>query len=262
MASDKIVIKCPLCDKKYIAKNKDQVKDAKQALYQHMEEEHKEAMGNMSASQVYFNHRNKKTGGRCVMSGKPTEWNEKTERYERFHSEKERLEYREQFKKRMKNKYGKEHLLDDPEKQKEMLANRSISGTYKWDNGHEVTYTGSYEEDFLGFMEHFMNWENPEDIMMPAPQIFDYKDKDGRVRFYIPDVYITSLDLIIEIKGSDFDDTGNKNSNKHEWRKREKEKEVIKDKILKKSKIDYIKIVDKNYTTFIKYLMERKNKED
>ena len=51
------------------------------------------------------------------------------------------------FKNRMKNKYGSEHLLNDPNKQKEMLANRKISGKYRYGK-KDMTYTGDYELDF------------------------------------------------------------------------------------------------------------------
>jgi hypothetical protein len=75
--------------------------------------------------------------------------------------------------------YGKEHLLNDPDKQIEMLKNRKISGVYEWSYGnYKFNYTGSYELKFLQFLDLFMNW-NPLDIIAPAPMIFNYKDVDG-----------------------------------------------------------------------------------
>jgi ABC-type transporter MlaC component len=65
------------------------------------------------------------------MTGKPTKFNTTTGRYERFADERAREAYREMFKKRMKQKYGKVHLLDEPDQQKKMLSNRSISSEYK-----------------------------------------------------------------------------------------------------------------------------------
>ena len=55
---------------------------------------------------------------------------------------------------------GKHIYLNDPNKQREMLANRSISGVYKWSDGkHETTYTGSYELDFLKTLDNFFDWD-------------------------------------------------------------------------------------------------------
>jgi len=231
-------IRCPLCSKRYKAKNK-------QELYDHMEKEHSEELNGLSPAQYLFNHRNKKSGGKCVMCGKETNWNEKVERYERFCSEKCRKKYREEFKKRMKRKYGKTHLLDSPEKQKEMLSKRKISGTYTWEDGYKHSYCGSYEKDFLNFMENFMQWENPSDIMMPAPQIIPYQWK-GKRHFYIPDVYITSINTLIEIKS---------NTNKH-YRARDLEQEKEKDKAVEKIKdIRYIKILEKDYEPFVRFLV-------
>jgi len=241
---------CPYCDKRYFTRNKDNKRDAKESLYSHIEEEHSHLLGDMSPAQAYFNSKYNKNHGKCIVCRKPTDWNEDTEKYERLCSEKCKQEYREQFKKRMKKKYGKTHLLNDPEQQKKMLANRKISGEYKWSNGHKTKYTGSYEREFLEFLDHFMNMRNPKDVMMPAPQVFDYK-YDRETKFYIPDVYIQSLNLIIEIKGSAKDNT-------HSWRKEELKKEKIKDRILKKSKFNYIKIVDKNYKVFLDYLTDSK----
>ena len=43
--------------------------------------------------------------------------------------------YREQFKKRMIDKYGRVHLLNDPEQQRKMLQNRKISGYVEFKDG-------------------------------------------------------------------------------------------------------------------------------
>ena len=158
------------------------------------------------------------------------------------------------FKKRMTKVYGKEHLLDDPTHQKFMLASRGISGDYSWSNGRDkYSYTGSYEKDFLGFLDTQLGWTSPGDIMSPAPMIFHYTDDSGKERFYIPDFYITSLNLIIEIKASD---------NKH-YRERDIEDENKKDKILMdQKKYNYMKVFDKDYRGFLAYLEKIKNKED
>ena len=52
----------------------------------------------------------------------------------------------------------KQEMLKDPEYQNNiMLANRSISGKYKFQDGTIRTYVGSYEHKFLEFMDKFLN---------------------------------------------------------------------------------------------------------
>lgn len=248
-------IKCPYCDDRYaIPKKTDGKEEAKEELYGHMEDEHDDQLDDISPAQVYFNYRNNynlnKKHGECIIDKKPTDFNEKSERYNRLCSERCKKIYRERFKQRMMKKYGKEHLLDDPEKQKEMLANRSISGTYKFKdedgNKHEFDYTGSYEEDFIITMLELFKW-NPDDIIMPAPMIFEYiSPKDDEEHYYIPDAYIPSMELIVEIKSK---------NNKH-YRQRDIDIERTKDKVVKESNYNYIKIFDKKYGKFLKYVKE------
>ena len=238
--------KCIFCDYKSKEKND---------LYKHIEEEHEHQIPkNMTVAQLYFNYKNKylleKNNGTCVICGEPTLWCESAERYERFCNNPNhrcREIYRENFIKNMVKTYGKEHLLDDVEQQKKMLANRKISGEYIWSNGtYKTLYTGSYEKDFLEFMDHVLGWSNPQDIMMPAPQIFNYQTKDGTRHFYLVDVFISSLNLLIEIKASD---------NKH-YRERDIEVEKIKDKTLENSEFNFIKVYDKDYSGFFNWLIK------
>jgi hypothetical protein len=146
----------------------------------------------------------------------------------------------------MISRYGKIHLLDDPEKQKEMLANRKISGSYKWSDGSGYfNYTGSYELDFLKYLDTILNWTS-SDILAPSPHIYTYKygDKD---RFYIPDFFIPSLNMEIEIK----DDGSALNINKDS-----REKDKIKEELMKSNTtfVKYLKIVNKDYTEFKKII--------
>ena len=226
------------------------------ACYVNIESNHCKQLDSLgvTAAQLVFNANNKyplnRKHGKSVISGKPTEWNEKAKRYERFSNDKEREEYREMFIARMQKKHGKKHLLNDPDMQKKMLANRSISGTYKFINNKEVVYTGTYEHDFLQLMDLTLNW-NPSDIHMPSPKVFEYKDKDGKVRFYIPDAWIESLNMYIEIKASD---------NNH-YRKRDIDIEHIKDDVMKTSSNYYYKIEDMKYGGFLDYITAVINEE-
>ena len=183
--------KCKICGKKYTDLS---------SLYNHIEQQHSEMIPmDMSIQQYYYYMKTGRSNGNCVMCKQPTTWNKNTNKYNRFCGDpKCKEEYVKIAKSRMIAKYGKVHLLNDPKKQREMLANRKISGVYRWSNSKiETTYTGSYELDFLKTLDLFFEWD-PEDISMPSPHTYTYK-YDGEEKFYIPDVFIHSLDLEIEI---------------------------------------------------------------
>jgi len=242
--------KCPLCKLNYIEEN---------ALFNHIEVSHKtELRDDISGQQLYFNWKNKydlyKKFGNCVISGKPTKFNNITGRYERFADEKARNDYREYFRQNMIKKFGKDTILDEPEQQKKMLANRSISGVYKWNNNYEIPYTGNYEKKFLEYLDLYLDWPNPEDIMGPAPMTFPYKNSEGEQKFHIPDFYITSMNLIINIKASD---------NKH-YRLRDIDNENAQDEAIKRSNFNYLKLFDNKFSKFLEVvglLKEEKSKK-
>lgn len=230
-----MLYKCPFCNYKY---------ENKFSLYSHMETKHQDQLRGMSATQVYFNFKNKKTKGSCIICKKETKWNGTTERYERLCSETCVKKYRELFKKRMIKARGTDNMLNDPEHQKKMLANRKISGEYIWKDKCKTPYVGSYELDFLNFCENYLGFKST-DILGPAPQIFEYDD-NGKKRFHIPDFYIPSMNLIIQIKSG---------TNKH-YRERDIGKELIVDKLVSNSPYNYFKILDKNYNSFEKYFRD------
>ena len=238
--------KCKICGKKYTELA---------ALYNHIESKHKDMIPkDMTVQQYYYYMKTGKMNGNCVMCKNPTSWNHNTGKYNRFcGNSKCKDEYVKIMKSRMVAKYGKTHLLNDPNKQREMLANRSISGVYKWSDGkHETTYTGSYELDFLKTLDNFFNWD-PEDISMPSPHTYTYK-YEGEDRFYIPDAFIHSLDLEIEIK-----DGGDNPNNHHKIQDVDKEKEKLKDEVLCSQKaFHYVKITNKNYENLFRFLKEIK----
>lgn len=235
----KKLFKCPFCNKNYLSK---------EALYNHMEDEHEKELCGLPAAQVYFNYRNKyaltKSFGKSVILGKPTKFNLTTERYERFADDNEKKLYREQFRNNMIKKYGKDTLLDDPEQQKLMLKNRHISGEFTWDDGSKTIYTGSYEKSFLEFLNFTYNWDKPSDVIAPSPIIIDYTDSTGRERFHIPDFYIQSLNLLINIKSS----------TNMGYRLRDIEDEKLEDAAIKKTSYNYIKIYDNDFKKFSKVL--------
>lgn len=221
----------------------------------HIESKHKDMMiPDMDGYQFIYYLTTGKTHGNCIVCKKETTWNPVTHKYNRYCTDPNcKKKYRKMFENRMISTRGKVHLLDDPEMQRKMLANRKISGVYKWPDGSTTTYTGSYEKAFLWLLDT-LEWD-PNDIMAPSPHTYVYK-YDGKNHFYIPDFYIPSLNVEIEIKD------GGDNPNKHpKIQQIDKEKEKLKDEVMKaNTQVDYVKIVNKNHNTFLKYLMMSKER--
>ena len=244
------VYKCPQCGAKY---------KSLQTWGNHMSAAHPELIpSGWSYARYFYYVQTGKSSGKCVVCKKETKWNEATKKYERFCENPKCKEiYREEFKKRMIKKYGKVNLLNDPEQQRKMLANRKISGLYTFRNGKQIAYVGSYENDFLFMLDRFLYFD-PNDIMMPSPHTYEYEYKNPEDKlhegkhFYIPDAYIPSLNLEIEIK---------QNSNKHpKILKIDKIKEEQKDDVMNSiPDIKYIKIVEKDYTNFFNLIENLSN---
>lgn len=212
---------------------------------------------NITPLQLMFNAKNRlplnTSSGKSVISGKPTLWNETARRYERFASDGERQTYRQIFLDRMRRVHGKDHLLDDPEHQRRMLASRSISGTYVFENGgYTKTYTGQEELTMLKFLDTTLQWPG-YDIHCPAPQNFEYVGEDGKKHVYLPDIYIESLNLIIEVKGP---------AEHGGWKQRMLEIERRKDEVLGTSGYAYVKVEDQDYGDLIEKLAALKFEQE
>lgn len=226
-----------------------------EGLYSHLERKHNDEIPpDWSVEQFAYYLKTGKKHGTCVICKGKTKFNPKTGKYYRLcENPKCKEKNREIFEKRMIGKYGKVSLLDDPEQQKKMLANRSISGEYTWSDGTKKTYTGSYEYDFLRFLDVLMDYPS-RDVITPSPHTY-YYEYEGKKHFYIPDVYIESLNLEIEIK-----DGGDNPNTHHKIQDVDKVKERLKDQVLlSQTSVSYIKITNKSYDTFMKYLMELKD---
>jgi len=225
----------------------------------HLETKHKDFLPEgFSGWRYYYYQKTGKLNGKCVICGHETEWNETTHKYNRFcNNPKCKCKYREEFKKRMIGKYGKVTLLNDPEQQKKMLANRRISGEHIWSTNPKIKipYTGSYEREFLEFLDLDLNFD-PEDIIAPSPHTY-YYEYEGAKHFYIPDFFIPSLGLEIEIK-----DGGSNPNTHHKIQDVDKVKERLKDAVMKsnKSTFSYLKIEDKNHFKFFQFLSVAKQK--
>ena len=233
--------KCPYCN----------YKGTRERLVSHVENNHKEMIPEgYTAARVVFNSINHKEVGHCVQCKvNETKWNEDTWRYERFCSDKCRDAYVKMAKERMVKKYGKTNLLDDEEQQKKMLANRRISGTYKFRDGGERTYCGSYEKKTLEFYDKVLNVPS-KDIMTPGPTvIYDY---EGKKHKWITDIYYIPFNLVHDIKD------GGSNPNKRKMDVYRAKQSAKEEAIVKQKQYNYIRLTDNNFSQLLLILAELK----
>lgn len=233
--------KCPYCN----------YKGTRERLVSHVENNHKEMIPEgYTAARVVFNSINHKEVGHCVQCKvNETKWNEDTWRYERFCSDKCRDAYVKMAKERMIKKYGKTNLLDDEEQQKKMLANRRISGTYKFRDGGERTYCGSYEKKTLEFYDKVLNVPS-KDIMTPGPTvIYDY---EGKKHKWITDIYYIPFNLVHDIKD------GGSNPNKRQMDVYRAKQSAKEEAIVKQKQYNYIRLTDNNFSQLLLILAELK----
>jgi len=232
---------CPICKKPYTELN---------STISHIDNTHEDLTEvlkekDITIKQYLFNIRNKKDCftkfGKSIITGKPTTFNESVGKYNRINPYEKAL-YREYRNKNMMKVRGTINMLTDPEHQKTMLANRSISGRYNY-KGKEFVYSSSYEKDFLEYLDKVLEWD-VNDIEMPANTVLYFKDPEtNKDRFYIPDAFLISLNLLIEIKpGLD---------KQFHYRKRDLDIEERKDSAAIASKSHYFKVYDKSYVDFM-----------
>lgn len=237
--------KCPYCE----------VRVPRKKLCFHIQEEHPDMIPqNMTPLQVAFNAVNKKKEpyGHCIVCHTGiTMWNEDKGRYERICSDKCKKQYVQMCEERLQQRRGvtKQEMLSDPEFQNKMLAGRSISGTYKFTDGGKLGYVGSYEKNFLEFMDKVMHVKS-SDIEAPGPTIqYTYQ---GKEHFWITDCRYIPYDLVFDIKD------GGSNPNTREM-KEYREKQVAKeDAITKQGKYNYCRLTDNNFGQLLSIMLELK----
>lgn len=238
--------KCPYCDNKYI----------RPKLVNHINRVHREMIPEgYDAQRLVFDIVNNTTGGKCRVCGSPTEWNPSLCKYNVLCSNPKCKEtMRENYKRNMLRVRGTFNILDNPEQQKIMLANRRISGKYKHSDGGIITYTGSYERAALEFLDVYMQFPSV-DIMAPGPTI-EYMYK-GQKHIYLPDFYIISLNMIIEIK-----DGGNNINNKNTpGMIASREKTIEKERIITdRGEYNYIRLTNNQFDQFIDIIIAIKEK--
>ena len=229
--------KCPYCDKRF----------TRMDLVNHIDKKHSDMVPkDYTSTRVVFNMINKKDHGNCVMCGKETEWDEDKARYNRFCGSKS---CHDKYVKIAHKNTGIEEKLRDPEFQQKMLANRSISGVYKFSDGGKVSYTGSYEKALLEFLDKVLNVKS-EDVESPGPTIeYIYK---GEKHFWITDQRYVPYDLVFDVKD------GGDNPNNREMTEY-REKQIAKeDAIRKQGKYNYIRLTNNNFQQLLEIMLELK----
>ena len=236
-------IACPLCRRK----------DFKDKLIRHIEKDHEDIIGDISAEQFLYD-KTHPGSGKCIVCGNNTDWNEKTGKYHRLCSNPRcKEEMRAKFKKNMIRVHGKVSLLDDAAHQAKMLANRSISGTYVYSDGTKFTYTGSYEHKAIEFMDKVLHCSS-KDIIMPGP-VIDYTDQYGNSRQWITDIYYVPYNLIIEVKDGG-DNPNNRQMDEYRAKQVSKEAELI-----KLGEYNYLRLVDNKFVQLMEVLALLKDQE-
>lgn len=233
---------CPYCE----------VKLNRMDLITHVESKHEALIpANYSATRVVYDSINKTDHGTCMICKKPVyEWNEKISRYNNLcGSDKCRAEVRRIALERHIKTYNTPTLLNDPEHQEKMLANRRISGRYNHSDGGKFTYTGKYEKAAIEFMDKVMNIPS-KDIQMPGP-ILEYNFRGEKHR-WITDIYYIPANLIIEVK--DGGDNPN-NRNMPDYRAKQVAKEEM---VTELGTFNYLRLTNNNFAQLLEVLAEIK----
>ncbi len=252
-AKKEIPQKCKLCGRKF---------KSKEFLVSHIERVHSDEIPKDWSPSRYENYlRTGATCGHCVVCKKETDWNEATWKYCRLCNDpKCRESISKSADKNMIGKYGKTTLLNDPEQQRKMIYAKKTSGTYYWSTDkakkYPMHYASSVELSFLEMLDSFLGVE-VEDVLSPSPNNYTYK-YEGKNHLYIPDVYITSINLEIELKEPA------DNQNMHpKIQAIDKVKERLKDELMESiDYVNYIKINGTDYREFFDYFTYLKNLPD
>lgn len=231
-------IKCLFCDRMFNEKHR----YCDHIVYKHNDQIPEDVEDGYEFAYSLFVH--KDMGRLCLMCRKnKVKFNDDTLKYERLCSEKCKNDYVAMVKGRMKKVYGQEHLLNNGDMQRKMMYNHADAKDFIWDENHKFRVVGTYEVDFLQHLKD-MDW-SPDDIIAPSPMDFHYKWGDGTTHMYIPDFFIPSLNLHVEIKQGNFNSSFMEHNRDIESRKDQMMKNEC-----KRTGMHYIKILDKKYDEF------------
>lgn len=248
-------VRCPICEEKRMFQDRS-------FLITHIDKYHHDSIPEGWDASRYENFlRTGKETGKCIICGGPTEWIPETRKYRRHcGSAKCRAAIAQNCENNMVRATGKtrSERMKDPEVQRKMVYSKKTSGCYKIGN-HEIWYDSTYGEDFCKVCDKFLALDM-KDIFGPSPNTYEY-DYGGKHHMYIPDFYLSIFNLEVEIKD------GGDNPNMHpKIQSVDKKKESIKDRIMgsyqKAGIVNYIKIVNKDYTDFFKLIMDLREEYD
>ena len=239
-----ITYKCPYCDKRF----------NKEDLVTHVSDDHDDMIPEgYSSFRLVFDYVNKKPAGyngKCIICGKESGWDENKGKYNRLCGNPScKQKYVQSFEERMMKTKGVTRISSTAEGQAKMLANRKISGEYKFQDGGIKTYTGTYEKKALEFMDKVMNIKSI-DITTPGPIMeYDYKDEK---HIYISDIYYAPYNLIIEVK-----DGGNNPNNRSmpDYRAKQIAKERY---IIKNTDYNYLRLTNNDFSQLLSVFMQLK----
>ena len=244
MATNKY-FKCPYCDKKF----------TREDLCRHLEKKHLDELPEgFTPLRVTFHVVNRKDMSYrrpCRVCKQPTEWDEVKGRYNFLCGSRQCYEtHVEKMRSDMGDKIGINRQTATAEGLEKMLAGRRISGKYKFRDGHEVNYTGSYELKALEFFDKIM-YIKPEDLMVPGPAL--KYELDGVDHIYIPDMYYIPYNLIIEVKTG-----GNKPNTNPQW-KETRRKQMAKEKfVVEKTDYNYIRLTNNEFNQILSVFADLK----
>lgn len=240
--------KCIFCNKLF----------ERSKLSSHIDKYHEDMLNSdqgYTSNRIVFDICNKKEPigsghGICRICKNPTKWDEKSVRYKAYCSDKCKQQARKNYENNMLKVYGKTTLLDDIEWQEtKMLANRSISGKYRWSDGTYKTYVGSYERKFLEFCDTVLNLDSG-DLITPGPTI--YYEFEGKEHTWITDAIYLPYNLVFDIK-----DGGNNKNNREmpEYRSKQIEKEKF---ITDQGEYNYIRLTNNEFVQLLTIFSELK----
>ena len=235
--------KCPYCDFRAV----------RGEVVEHVEKKHADLIPeNYTAARAVYDFINGKNYGTCmVCKAKVFKWNDKVNKYYNLcDNPKCRQTVRDIALERHIRVHNKPTLLNDPEQQEKMLANRKISGTYTFTDGGKVTYTGKYEKNALEFMDKVLEIPS-KDIQAPGP-VLEY-EFEGQIHKWITDIYYIPANLLIEVK-----DGGSNPNNRSMQSYRDKQiaKETMVTNI---GTFNYIRLTNNDFSQLLNIFADMKN---
>jgi len=221
--------KCPYCELRATVSD----------LALHIGDEHQDMIPkDMTPFQLAVNARDKKDSRPCLVCGKPvTKWNQDTGRYESFCSDDCRKKY-------AKSRKAQRDKLGDTVYQREVML-KNKSKTYTFRDGTKMDYIGTYELEFLKYMDTELKID-PMDLQQAYPVIpYQYK---GKTHHWFMDFYYKPYNLAIEIK----DGGDNPNTRPmEEYREKQFAKEEA---ITKLGQYNYIRCTNKDFNQIVEIL--------